>query len=105
MTQELAGWAAKGSHVRGSATIPGKGKHAVELSHGSRDFAQAFRGRRAAGCPQGKDYIAKQEDVIAELARDGHGTAQARALLDNLLESQALHEQHRGWLSEMAARP
>jgi len=36
---------------------------------------------------------------------DGHGTAQARAWLDTFLESQALHEQHRGWLSEMAARP
>jgi hypothetical protein len=54
---------------------------------------------------QGKDYLAKQEAVIAELARDGHGTAPARALPDTLLESQALHEQHRGWLSEMAARP
>jgi len=31
---------------------------------------------------QGKDYIAKQEAVIAELGRDGHGTAQARGLLD-----------------------
>ena len=47
---------------------------------------------------QGKDYIAKQEAVIAGLARDGHGTAQARGLLDTLLESQAVHEQHRGWL-------
>jgi hypothetical protein len=34
---------------------------------------------------QGKDYIAKQEAVIGELAREGHGTAQARALPDTLL--------------------
>src|SRR5215211_8457199 len=28
-------------HARGSATIPGQGKHAVELIHGSRDIGQA----------------------------------------------------------------
>ncbi|MFL5031035.1 MAG: hypothetical protein ACJ8E1_14265 [Xanthobacteraceae bacterium] len=34
---------------------------------------------------QGKDYLAKQEAFIGELAREGHGTAQVRALLDTLL--------------------
>jgi len=47
---------------------------------------------------EGKEHIATQEAVIAELVRDGHDASQARALLDTLLESQALHEQHRGWL-------
>jgi uncharacterized protein YhaN len=47
---------------------------------------------------QGKDHIAKQQAIIADLERDGHDTRQARTLLETLLESQALHEQHRGWL-------
>jgi hypothetical protein len=45
-----------------------------------------------------KEHIARHEAVIADLERDGHDTTQARTLLETLLESQALHEQHRGWL-------
>jgi hypothetical protein len=47
---------------------------------------------------QGKEHIARQQAVIFQLARDGHDTAQAESLLEALLESQGLHEQHRGWL-------
>jgi len=53
---------------------------------------------------QRKDYIAKQAAVIAELGRDGM-VRRSPGVAGYLPGSQALHEQHRGWLSEMAARP
>ena len=41
---------------------------------------------------QGRQQVEHQRRVVAILERDGHDTAQARALLDTLLETQALHE-------------
>jgi len=44
---------------------------------------------------QGKRHIVEQEDRIANLARDGHDTTEARKLLDNFYATQMLHIQHR----------
>ncbi|MFL5051847.1 MAG: hypothetical protein ACJ8D4_17190, partial [Xanthobacteraceae bacterium] len=79
-----AGGVGRQGHVRGSATIPGEGKDAVELAMDRATLAKHLEDaeRQVA---QGKDYLAKQEAFIGELAREGHGTAQARALLDTLL--------------------
>jgi hypothetical protein len=44
---------------------------------------------------QGEKHIAGQEQLIAELARHGHNTAQASELLDSFYAIQALHIQHR----------
>jgi hypothetical protein len=46
--------------------------------------------KRAA---EGRAHIAHQREVIEILGRDGHDTAQAKELLDTLLETQALHEE------------
>ncbi|MHC2256100.1 hypothetical protein ACVILK_005792 [Bradyrhizobium embrapense] len=42
---------------------------------------------------QGKQHVARQENLIAELDRDGHDTTEARKVLDTLRITQALHEQ------------
>ena len=43
----------------------------------------------------GREHIAKQKSIIAELERDGHDVALANRLLATLLETQAAHEEHR----------
>ncbi|MHC2465553.1 hypothetical protein [Bradyrhizobium embrapense] len=42
---------------------------------------------------QGRQHVARQENLIAELDRDGHDTTEARKVLDTLRITQALHEQ------------
>jgi len=59
---------------------------AMQLSH----LEQAER-----HVAQGKRHITEQQDLIAELARHGHDTADARKLLDNFYASQMQHVQHR----------
>jgi isochorismate hydrolase len=44
---------------------------------------------------QGVRHITEQEVRIADLAREGHDTKEARKLLDNFYGTQALHIQHR----------
>ena len=53
---------------------------------------------------QSEAHILKQEALIAELDRDGHDTSVARALLDGMRDSRALHIQHRGRLLKELAR-
>jgi hypothetical protein len=48
--------------------------------------------------PKARNISPGKRAIIAELERDGHDIKQAHALLETLLESQALHDQHRGWL-------
>jgi len=38
--------------------------------------------------------IERQKRLIAELERDGHAAADAKRLLETLLDSQAIHEAH-----------
>ncbi len=64
-----------------------------------RDFASA--GQHVA---QSDAHILKQEALIAELDRDGHDTSVARALLDSMRDTRALHIQHRGRLLKELAR-
>ena len=47
---------------------------------------------------QGAEQIVRQRKLIAELRQDHHVTGLAEDLLGALLESQALHEQHRARL-------
>ncbi|RXH40855.1 hypothetical protein XH94_10930 [Bradyrhizobium zhanjiangense] len=49
---------------------------------------------------QGEGHIVEQEDRIANLARDGHDTTEARKLLDNFYATQMLHIQHRDRIRE-----
>ena len=51
-------------------------------------LAQA--GRHVA---QGEEHICKQEALIAELDRDGHDATYARALLQTMRDTQALHRE------------
>ena len=44
---------------------------------------------------QGRALIAKQQAILADLARDDHDTRRAKAPLATLLESQTPHEQRR----------
>ena len=43
----------------------------------------------------GKQHIADQEQIVADLLRLGQDTTEARKLLDNFYTSQALHIEHR----------
>lgn len=42
---------------------------------------------------QSEEHISTQEGLIAELDRDGHDTTEARAILDTLRQTQAVHRQ------------
>jgi len=42
---------------------------------------------------RGKQHLARQEEIIAELDRDGHDTTEARKVLATLRQTQVLHEQ------------
>jgi hypothetical protein len=42
---------------------------------------------------QGEEHIYKQEALIAELDRDGHDATDARALLQIMRDTQALHRE------------
>ncbi|GGI30686.1 hypothetical protein GCM10010987_60680 [Bradyrhizobium guangdongense] len=53
---------------------------------------------------QGERHIAEQEIRIANLARLGRDTIEARKLLDNFYVSQVQHVQHRDRLSEQLAQ-
>jgi ferritin len=44
---------------------------------------------------EGEKHIALQEQIVADLARVGHDTVEARKLLDNFYASQVQHIQHR----------
>jgi hypothetical protein len=44
---------------------------------------------------EGEQHLLRQEELIAELDRDGHDTEKARVILDTLRETQALHLQDR----------
>ena len=39
----------------------------------------------------GERHIVRQRELVADLARDGHDTTEAKRLLANLEETQALH--------------
>jgi len=53
----------------------------------------------------GKQHLAKQEAIIAELDRDGHDTTDALAILVTLRETRSLHVQDRDRiLSELGSR-
>jgi len=55
---------------------------------------------------QGQRHIARQVEIIEELVRGGHDTAEARRLLSNFEQSQELHISHRDrLLNELAASP
>jgi ribosomal 50S subunit-associated protein YjgA (DUF615 family) len=42
---------------------------------------------------RGRAHVARQRQIVGDLARDGHDTAVAVALLKTLEETQALHEE------------
>jgi hypothetical protein len=42
---------------------------------------------------EGRRHLARQEELIAELDRDGHDTTEARKLLATLRATQALHQE------------
>jgi hypothetical protein len=44
---------------------------------------------------EGEGQIAKQEQIVAELDRDGHDTTEARRLLKNFYLTQRQHVEHR----------
>ena len=46
----------------------------------------------------GRDHITRQHATIANLLHDGHETRLAKVLLQCLLDSQHLHEEHRAYL-------
>ena len=52
----------------------------------------------------GNRHIVRQRELIAELARDGHDTAEAKTLLASFEEMQTLHLQHRDRLRHELAR-
>jgi len=55
---------------------------------------------------QGERHIARQREIIAELERDGHDTAQARATLAQFEEIQAMHVAERDRLRhELIVQP
>ncbi len=41
---------------------------------------------------EGRQLVARQEALVAELDRDGHDTDAARKVLETLRETQSLHE-------------
>jgi hypothetical protein len=57
---------------------------AVLIQHLAKAKQHAARGRQ---------HLVRQEELIAELDRDGHDTTEARKVLATLRDSQALHEQ------------
>ncbi|UFW45380.1 MULTISPECIES: hypothetical protein [Bradyrhizobium] len=44
---------------------------------------------------EGERHLARQEELVAELHRDGHDTQAANDILATMQQSQALHVQHR----------
>jgi hypothetical protein len=48
---------------------------------------------------EGEKHIARQREIVAELARDGRDTTLARELLGHFEETQALHVAHRDRLA------
>lgn len=42
---------------------------------------------------EGMDHLVRQEEVLAELERDGHDTAEALKILATLRDTQRQHEQ------------
>jgi predicted RNA methylase len=42
---------------------------------------------------EGMDHLAQQEQIVAELERDGHDTVEALKILAMLRDTQKLHEQ------------
>ena len=53
---------------------------------------------------QGVVHLARQRVLITELHRAGHDTDEARAILDSLMETQALHQQDRERLLSLASQ-
>jgi len=53
---------------------------------------------------RGVVHLTRQEALIAELDRAGHNTEQARAVLDSLMKTQALHQQDRERLLGLASQ-
>jgi hypothetical protein len=44
---------------------------------------------------EGEERLVRQQELIAELDRDGHDTKDARMILATMRETQALHRQDR----------
>jgi Spy/CpxP family protein refolding chaperone len=42
---------------------------------------------------ESEEHVSTQEGLIAELDRDGHDTTEAKALLETMRQTQALHRQ------------
>jgi hypothetical protein len=58
-----------------------------------------------AGITSGERHIANQRERIARLEAKGYDVAFARTLLETFLETQSLHEHHRGILKRELAAP
>jgi hypothetical protein len=63
-----------------------------------RKMAEQHLAEAEAVVAEGEQHIADQELRIAELRRDGHGTAAAIELLAIFKNCQVLHIEHRDWL-------
>jgi hypothetical protein len=64
---------------------------------------QAELAKARADVAQGEDRVAKQEALIAELQRDGHDTAAARALLAAFRHMLNEWRNHRDQVERMVA--
>ena len=53
---------------------------------------------------EGERHILRQRELVAEMERDGHGTAEARRLLEQFEEMQTLHVADRDRIENELAR-
>ena len=73
-----------------------------------RDMDRAIREQHLAQAEahvvQGERTIARQQEIVARLARDGHDTKSSRELLVQFLELQAMHVADRDRLRQELGR-
>jgi hypothetical protein len=48
-----------------------------------------------AAVAEGEGHLKKQRTIVAQLTADGRDVSEATALLNTLIETQAMHEEHR----------
>jgi hypothetical protein len=48
-----------------------------------------------AALTEGEGHLMKQRAIVAQLTADGHDVSEATALLNTLIQTEAMHEQHR----------
>lgn len=61
----------------------------------NRAMSQEHLAKAEKAIREGEALIEKQRDVLAKLQADGQDISEAKRLLENMLVSQAAHEEHR----------